>query len=257
MDHQFSPSLTDSTKCIHCKRGNRDHTIIAQCEACPKVGPCEICADMLLCASCYAAEMKAVRDYQAPELQEARLQAAKEKRQINDLLEKSNKIDQSIQLVTDIFNAKTVALIEIMRSIDSDEAIENKPYARAEFAVNRIKHLTSVIFEQKKALTEAENEQRAIQVYLNQMANELRQEERAKLKIQDISYQPQAPKSPKTKTSGAKKVGAKPKIDMTEINIWANKVGVPGNVIHMVMIQKNMNAEAAARDFARSIGKEI
>src|SRR5215813_14337872 len=130
MDHEFQASLTDSKKCTHCKRSWKDHSKLAQCEACPKVGVCELFCDMLLCKSCFAAEMEANRiqseAHQTPEKQEERLNAAREQQNINSLINQANQIDQSIQLVQDIYNAKTIALIEIMKEIDGDNSIENK-----------------------------------------------------------------------------------------------------------------------------------
>lgn len=257
MNHTFQPSLTDDKICAQCKRGFRDHTKIAQCEACPNVGPCELFADMLLCAKCYAAELQAVNAYQAPELQEARLKEHTETIKINQLIAESNKIDQSINLVSDIFNAQTVAIVDLVKAIDEDETVTNKPFARAQLVVDRIKHFSKVLFDAKEQITLAENAIRASQVYLNQQANQLREEERAQLKINDITYQPVTPKTPKPKSTGTKKVSAKAKVDMTEVNKWALKIGMPYNVIHMRMIKFNMNAEAAARTLATELNLPV
>jgi hypothetical protein len=194
--------------------------------------------------------MDAVAAYQAPELQEARLAEHHKQIAINDLVADSLKIDQSIQLSTDIFNAKTVALVDIMRAIDTDESIPNKPLAKAEYSVNRIKHLTKVIFDLKSQVTEAENEIRANHVHVNMLVNTLREEEKAKLHLQDINYPITAPKSSKPKSSGTSKAKKSSKIDMNEVNKWAGKIGMPAQLVHMRMLSKNMNAEAAARTFA-------
>jgi hypothetical protein len=201
--------------------------------------------------------MNVVKEYQAPELQEQRLAEHHKQIAINDLVADSLKINQSIQLSTDIFNAKTVALVDIMRAIDADDSIANKPFSKTEYSVNRIKHLVKVIFDLKNQVTEAENEIRANQVNVNMMVNSLRTEERERLKLQDINYQPATPKTPKTKSSGTKQAKKGSKIDMNEVNKWAGKIGMPAQLIHMRMLSKNMNAEAAARTFATETGITI
>lgn len=257
MDHEFQASLTDSKACIRCKRGYRDHSKIAQCEACPNVGPCELFADMLLCAKCYAAELKAVHDYQAPELQEARLQEYHKQVRLNELLADAAKQDQTVTLVSDLFNAETKSLIELLTAIDSSD-IENKPYARAEFTVNRIKTFQQALFEAKNKVVELENAIRADQVYLNQEANKLRDEERTKLKIADITYQPATPKTPKPKSDkGTKAAKKSSKVDMAEVQKWAGKIGMPVQLVHMRMLSKNMSAEQAARTFAAESGLTV
>lgn len=261
MDHTFTPSLTDDKSCVKCKRGFRDHSKIAQCEACPNVGPCELFCDMLLCAKCYKAEIEAnnaaLAENNTLEKQEERVVKATETIKINQLIAESSRIDQSIQLSSDIFNAQTIAIVELTKAIDDDANITNKPYAKAELAVERIKHFSKVLFEAKEQITLAENAIRASQVYLNQQADKLREEERAKLRIADISYQPTTPKTPKPKATGTKKVSTKAKVDMTEVNVWAGKIGMPYNVIHMRMIKFNMTAEAAARTLATELNLTI
>lgn len=254
MDHTFQASLTNAKECVKCKRGFRDHTSIAQCEACPKVGPCNLYCGTLMCATCEANDIEANRiateANNTPAKQAERIEKATESIKLNKLISDSTKIDQSIQLVSDIFNAKTVALVDIMKAIDEDESIENKPFARAEYSVSRIKHLASVIFDAQKTITEAQNEQRANQVYLNQMMNQLKQEERDKLKIADINYVSTVPVVKKSKGTGTRKARTNSNIDMKEVQNWANKIGMPINVVHMRMLKFGWNAEKAARTFA-------
>ena len=210
-----------------------------------------------MCAKCIALEMEAVKAHQSVEKQEERLNEHKQSESIR-LLEASKQIDQSIALDIDIFNAKTTALVEICNTIDADESVVNKPLAKAEYAHSRITHLQKVIFDLKHQIDEAYNEQRAAQVYLNKVANELRAEERERLKVEDISYQPTVRKQPKPKAAGTKtavKTSAKQMVE--QANLWAAKIGMPGTVIHMRMLQKNMNAEEATRTFAAELGLTV
>lgn len=238
MDHPFTPSLSDATLCGRCKKDALTHTDMAVCEACPNIGNVEMFADMALCQSCYANELKAVKDYQAPEKQEQRL---------NDALNRVRAIDQQVQLRTDIFNAETVAIIEIKNLIDNDEGIVNKPYALASMLTERYLHFKKIIFELGEQQIEKQNQQRAIQTYLNNLANQLRAEEREKLKISDINYQPQAPKLSSTKVTPKKKT-----FDKVELAKYAGEVGLPLATFQMLCVQRNLQPKEMAEAFLKT-----
>jgi hypothetical protein len=145
---------------------------------------------------------------------------------VNDVVAEAKQIDETIEVRTDLFNAATVAIVELKSSIDSDESIQNKPYALAEALKTRFEHHQAVIFELNRQIVEAHNEQKAIQQYLNGMANQLRAEEREKLKIQDINYTPKAPKSPTVKKISTSQTNRKTKFSMTELREAAKKMGI-------------------------------
>lgn len=260
--HAFIASNLDPTKCAHrgtngnCGRILRDHTAIAQCEVCPKIGPCDIIAgDILACKACQDREAQLQAESKANAEQRV-IDMHKVVDERSRLMDEAVKIDNSINLIQDIFNAKTIALAEVMKAINEDSSVENKPYARVDFAVNRKRHLQEVIFEQKRLLDEAQNELQVVQIYINNTLHELRDEERAKIKEQDINY-PARPvgKTPKPKSAGTKKVATKVKVDMTEMNKWAARVNTTGTVLHMMMIQKGITAKQAAADWAKTTGQ--
>lgn len=215
-----------------------------------KKGECEVCdkkdveltlhyGNMWFCSSCWEREEQATAIHQAPEVQQARVDALNEK---NNLIIKAREIDNSIQVRTDLFNAATVAIVDLKKEIDANESIQNKPYALAEELKTRFEHYKQVVFELNEKIIEAGNQQKAIQVYLNQLANQLRQEEREKLKIADINYKPSAPKISKPRA-----ITTKPKTDKAELRKYAAELGISEFTLQMVSVQKGVSIAEAAK----------
>lgn len=224
-----------------------------------KLGECEVCdkvetkislhyGNMWFCDECWEKEEKVSAEHMKPENQQARVNA------MNAALEESRKVDSSIQVRTDLFNAATVAIINLKAEIDNNPTIENKPFALAEELKNRFEHFKTVIFEMNEKIIEAGNEQKAIQVYLNQLANQLRAEEREKLKIADMSYQPARVKPAKPvsiKTTGTKKT----KLDKNELRKYAAELGVAEFTLQMLVVSKGITVEQAANMLRKSINE--
>lgn len=232
--------LSESNKCAKCKRPEVDHTEHATCEACDYVGKCELCPTaansnviMLLCPSCIRKEV----------------QTRTSPNEVNKVIEDSKRQDTSIQLRSDIFNAQTTSIIELKQAIDSDSTIENKHFTLASVLTDRLNHFKKVIFELNQEMVDRSNEQRAIQVYLNDLSNKLRVEEREKIKLADISYQPNPIKISKPRASGPSK-----KFDKTEIRKYALEVGVPESVLQMVCVAKNLTPEQAKDSLKKAMG---
>jgi len=152
-----------------------------------KIGDCEVCekkdieischyGNMWFCSECWDIEEAAVKANTAIPAQEARVANSRET--MVATIDRSREIDNGIQIRTDLFNAATTSIIELKKAIDADEAITNKPYALAEELKKRFEHLKTVVFSLNEQLVDAGNNQRAIQQYLNNMANQLRAEER-------------------------------------------------------------------------------
>lgn len=208
-----------------------------ECECCPsKDINLTIVMGMWMCPVCAEKEKQLQIDNNAPDKIQARL---------NESIIQSRKIDNSIVLSTDIFNAKTVAIIELKSIIDSDENITNKQYALAEELTRRYKHFEKVIFDARTSINEAGNEQRAIQTYLNTLANSLRVEEREKLKLQDLSYQPLTPKSVKSPKGDRKPRTSK--VDIDKLRNLSAQYNVPMDAIQMLVLRKGMTLEDAAK----------
>jgi hypothetical protein len=208
------------------------HTDKAECEFCPYVGVVTTNSkNELVCPDCKAKEL--LSESQAPAQVKTSVQMARE-------------IDANVRVRTDVFNAATVSIVELKKTIDDDASIENKPYALASALMGRFEHFKKVIFDANETIVSANNNQRAIQVYLNQLSNTLRKEEREKLKIEDINYKPTVVKPATVKTP---KVAApkKPKFDKAELKKWAAATGMPEFIIQSTAVARNITIEAAAK----------
>lgn len=274
--HNFVSSALDRSICALCKRPSDDHSRIATCESCGNtcgengyltkndILLCETCNDVENKVSANKSEQEIIKralEYQAerannPELVENEIKEHHERWAINSVdamrqktLEMAKQIDASITTRGDLFNANTVSIVELKAAIDADDSIKNKHFKLAEVITERFNHLTQVIFEHKAVVVAAGNEQKSIHQYLNTLASKLTQEERAKIKLKDINYKPEAPKEIK------KKITTK-RLDKDEVRKWAREVNVPEQVIQMICLQKGIDPEIAARQFRRT-EKEI
>lgn len=227
-----------------------------------KIGECEVCdktdvkitchyGNMWFCDECWTKEDAATKEHQSPENQQKRVDAYRSSVE-SKVVETARAIDSTISVRTDLFNAATVEILDVKKAIDENPEISNKPYALAEELTNRFNHFKSVIFEAQETLVNAGNHQKAIQVYLNQLANTLRAEEREKLKIADINYKPGAvkPSVKKISTSQTKKSS---KIDKVLLRKFASELGVSDFTLQMLVVSKGITVEAAANMLRRSI----
>lgn len=250
MLHDFKAGTIDPTKCVVCKRAADMH----ECDICGRLVSVQLkYGNMLMCAECTDKEDKLYAESQKPENIAARIELAnKPAAELNEVLKAAHDIDDSIQVRGDIFNAATVAIVDLKKAIDDDTNIGNKPYALAEELKRRFEHYKTVVFELNQQIVEAGNTQKAIQVYLNQLANTLRAEEREKLKISDLSYQPAKvkPATPRAiKTTGTGKV----KLDKVELRKYAAELGVSDTTLQMIVVSKGISVEAAAKMIRASI----
>src|SRR5678815_674951 len=221
-----------------------------------KIGNCEVCektdveitvhyGNMWFCDDCWKLEQEAVKVNQAPAAQLARVEESHNLQ--NAALEASRAIDANIQIRTDLFNAATVSIMDLKKTIDEDASITNKPYALASELMTRFEHFKQVVFELNQQLVDAGNNQKAIQIYLNNMANQLRAEEREKLKIQDLSYQPKPVKQPTVRKLSTTSTTKKVKIDKAELAKYVKEIGVSEFMfIQIINTRQCTVAESAA-----------
>lgn len=188
MNHKFHPSQLDSSICAgaSCRRIEADHLDTASCESCGSIGPCDVLGKLLLCINCMNKEIDtntSLRNLRANN--ENMLNSSK-------LLEFSKKIENSINLKTDIFNAEMVSLADISTALIHDVSIlpDQKNYTLAKIVMERIDKFQSVIFEKREELEELENKQKADQIYLNNLALKLLNTERESLKLNSPNYNP-------------------------------------------------------------------
>jgi hypothetical protein len=166
----------------------------------------------------------------------------------DDVITKAKKIDTSMSVRTDIFNSTTIALTDVKKAIDADETVVNKTFKYAEYLIDKIRDSQKLIFEATETQINESNKQRAAQTILNTIANELRQEERNKLRLQDIEYKPKTLKPAKIKP-------VKIKLDMEELARCARELNVPMSMIQGVALVRNMTARDAAEVVRKTMGK--
>lgn len=229
---------------------------IGECEACEKTEVKITChyGNMWFCDDCWEKEQAATKEHMSPENQQKRVDAYRSSVE-SRVLETSRAIDATIQVRTDLFNAATTAIIDLKKAIDENPEVTNKPYALAEELTNRFNHFKQVIFDAQQQILEAGNQQKAIQVYLNQLANSLRAEEREKLKIADINYKPSAVKPAKVKpvsTTGTKK---STKLDKAELRKYAAELQVSEFTLQMLCVAQGITPEQAANKLRKSIAE--
>jgi hypothetical protein len=195
---------------------------------------------MLMCFECF--EKHALAKQREREAQQSK----------PNYIEKAREIDHSIELVTDLFNAKTVSYVELRQKIDEDDSIpaDQKHSVATRVLRERFDWLQQRIFDTKKQLSEYVAEQRVVYVNLNDLASKLSKEEQEKYKIADIKYQPTPPK--------LKKVRPKvKKYDKEAVRVLAreltNELGsiITEDLVQIFMLRENQNEEKAAAEIRK------
>lgn len=251
MNHTFVESHDGTDKCAKCKFTLLAHGKEAICDCCPNRGIVEIrYGNMLMCSDCWNKEQSLHAENMKPENQQARVDA------MHNAMEASRKLDASVEVRSDLFNAATVSIVELKKLIDDNPTITNKPYALAETLTERFSHFKQVIFDANENIINATNNQKAIQVYLNNLANSLRVEEREKLKLADINYKPGAIKPVKTVTA-VKTRKASTKLDKKELDKYAKELGVSAFTLQMLCVSQGITPEMAANKLRKSIKESL
>lgn len=171
---------------------------IGTCESCAATGEIHILKNLSLCKSCFDRECAIIDQNGIREL-ESKMSMYRD-------WKKSIEIDSTIQIRTDIFNANIISIAELKEQIEQDPEVTNKHFKLAEVLQERYTHLKQVVFGLRESASTIENQQRAIQSYLNDLATKLRADEREKLKLQSIDYKPAEPKLTKPKAPKITKV---------------------------------------------------
>lgn len=167
---------------------------------------------------------------------------------VNNIIEKSRQIDASVEIKADLFNAETVASVELKSAIERDETIpaDKKQYVYADESLTRYLQFKQAVFEMREEMNRKENAMRFWQVQARQAAATLHGEFREKFKALDINYQPVAPPKPKLPSASKPKTGTK-KFKLEEIKKFAEQYGVPHTSVQLVATAKNLTAEEAAK----------
>ena len=183
MNHAWHPKIGNKLECIHCNRDYISHMDIVACEACGAPRKCDIFGDlknpkaMLLCDSCADKERKANDDVLV---------------RTKTLIDVARSIDDTITYNGDVFNAKTIALIELKRALDSDESlsVEERKYKFHELLAERYSKLKKVVFQLDKKKEDLTIEQLVIAKNLRSYGDDVRKEIREKIAQADANYAP-------------------------------------------------------------------
>jgi hypothetical protein len=204
------------------------------CDCCERtdvvLAPSRFDAGMLQCEACSANEAKVTAAVRT--------------------IDTARKLDDSIELKADIFNAATVSFVELEAAVQNNSEIpaERKNYALAELAAERIDKLNPVIFEAEQALLKLKNERYMWLENTQKTVAKLRTEQQAKFKQYNVNYKPEAP-SKKVKT--VQPVRTAKAFDKKAVYEAARKYGVPAHTVQGMVVSRNgMSPEAAAKELA-------
>ncbi len=209
-----------------------------------KKGDCEVCdkpgvdvwptpGNIDMCADCKA-EDDAIRSKAST---------------VGNIIEHSVKVDTSIEVKSDLFNAATVAAVELKAAIENDESIpaDQKEFKYAQMCYDRFLHFQKVAFEKHQEYIAVENEKRAWQVQTQTIAGKLRSEYRDHFKNLNVNYAPTPVKAIKEVAKTRKpKTAAK----VSESREAAAKYKVDSTLVHMMVTKRNMSAEDAAKELS-------
>jgi hypothetical protein len=210
------------------------------CEACPNTEiMCSEHFGMMLCDECVDKQNSAT-----------------------SILAESKVIDSTIVVKADLFNAATVAAVELKGAINADDSIpeEAKDIKYTEECYARFKHMQEVIFQTTAQANEImarldaqKSELRMWQVQVQTSASTLVAEYREKFKSLTIDI-PAPVKATKTTIKSASKSPKAPKFDHMGVKAAAAKYNVPASGIQTLVYSKHMTPEAAGKHLAELMG---
>jgi len=153
---------------------------------------------------------------------EAWAKAEAKTKEMNLVIQESRRIDSSIQVTSDIFNAKTVPIIQLKGAIAQNTEIpegEQKQYALVKEIYDRMKHLSAVVFDLQTQLKEANANLRMWQANAQEEAAKLSAKYRAEFAEINIEYEPTKPAKPaKDRASKGPKT---PKVNKAPAAKWS------------------------------------
>lgn len=247
-DHPFRGFVHDMQHCMKCNAPEAAHTSTAACEVCGCTGkPLSVFRTMLMCPSCRESEqtLDAANRLEA----EQRVEEAKESFVHRQAEEMKAQLDKTITIRTEFFNADLPSIMDIKRDVEENMLIpaDQKYFETVKAVRTRFDQFKVVLFELKDVEAQINSSLHAMQSYMNDLANNLKAEERAKLHLENINYKPVSPKAPTTAKVKAPKVPAAPKakIDKNMLRAMALALNLPEMVIQITCVSKNMTVEQA------------
>jgi hypothetical protein len=248
--HSFSRGVIDSTVCAKCRRPEVDHGSSATCEACTKVGECEVLGSMLLCVECLRKEYEIAVNQQkerSADIATGRIQLAMD----NPIgaIAHSVTVDQSLTVKSDIYNAEVTSIVELRSALTSQSQSlngVNVDFELAKLIQSRYEDAKKAYFEANAAVQAANSRMRAQAQALNDLASKLTAEQREQTKLQDLTYQPTT--TPKTNVS---KPAKKEKVTIAE-KMAMNLVAARLNIVASQLVR---DGTCSNIDEAKSVAK--
>ena len=223
---EFKILITDRRDCEIC-----DYV----CEE--KLNDCRSYKTMIMCPACLNKELEAEKIIAAGEMDRvARARAP-------------------LSTKAEYFNAKTQSIVERRKAIDGDETIKDKNWHEANELMEWLNGSKKALFDLRAKEQEYIDEQNAIQVRLQTLANSLREEQRKELQLKNIDYKPPVSKPTAPKVS-------KPKFDKVALAAAAKKAVeqkiMPNDIVATAALQtlcmaKKITPDEALKQIAASV----
>lgn len=247
MNHPFLPSQLNPLQCHNCKRPESDHGIDAQCESCSNIGPCMLVGQILMCASCQAANgVSSTSGRQTCDVcggswptkpfGNKHLCDICLKKEYSSAIETARENDKRVRNNGDYFVARTMPIAEVKELIDL-AALANGDTSQARFELHkfvreRFEHFAEALFTKVTESSAQSNQQLVI---------EFRAQVRDQIKASDIQYQPKekAPKVSTPRMGKAKPKSIQEKMAMLLVASEAKK----GNVISLAQAIAKIEAD--------------
>lgn len=223
MNHPFDASNSDKSKCKDCGYDYMSHTKAAKCEVCGDFNSCDVFDSKLRCEKCIAA---------------VHLSLSTAIKAADSVIEKAKEVDQSIRFKGDLFNAKTVAIVDLQKAFSEEKTEMNREeqqFAFQQFLVGRFEANQKIIFDLEERKHDASVENLAIANVLREYGNSLRNEIREKIRQSDNLYHP---------------VAVIPKVKIAK----AQKLSPLDRMAQQVAIEKNITIEAAKKLIMAGLG---
>lgn len=212
-----------------------------------KIGECETCEQTLVNLELQHG------DWMCQTCRDKERAVTENNRSLNVILDNSRKIDDSVQLNQDMFNAKTVAAIELKAAIWSDESIpvEEKEHTFAKECERRMLHFQQVSDNHKQMSIDAGNEAKMWKATAQSSVGRLHEKYRDQFKSLDVNYQPVVktvkPKPVKAPTT-------KPRSRKFDSSVYelARKNDIDPSFLQFVRTAQNLPSYEAAVEYIKA-----
>lgn len=200
----------------------------------PVIGDCEFCSQKnlalfvqhgdLMCEGCIAKENTVAH--------------AKE------IIVESKKIDYTIQISSDLAQAETVAIVEIIAAVANDTTIPDdmKDFEVAKMCQDRVIAYEKAIFDKRAEILADESRMRVAQANAQSFAGKLRAELQAQLAPKfNLNYKTEVKEvKPRTRTTTSN-------FKASELKAACEKYGLKMEDVRMIAVSRNLTAEGAAK----------